>query len=219
MTKRVIIIGGKGNGSVIANAINDANKKGFKEWVFTGFLNDHTSPGTRIENLPVLGSLQTCDEYIRNGYFFIYTIYRIDGQKERIQLFRSLNIPDSQLAVFIHPDTYISPDSVLKPGTVVMPGSIISSGVTIGRGSLLMPGSFVGHNTIIGDHCHLAARSCLSSMITTEEGVHIGLNATVRENLKIGKYSTLGMGSVLLSDIGTEEIWAGNPARFIRKVK
>jgi acetyltransferase-like isoleucine patch superfamily enzyme len=48
------------------------------------------------------------------------------------------------------------------------------------------------------------------------DGVHIGLNATTRENITIGKNATLGMGSVLTKNIGENEIWVGNPARFLR---
>jgi len=49
--------------------------------------------------------------------------------------------------------------------------------------------------------------------------VHIGLNATTRENTTIGKNATLGMGSVLTKDIGENEIWVGNPAKFLRKAE
>jgi acetyltransferase-like isoleucine patch superfamily enzyme len=51
------------------------------------------------------------------------------------------------------------------------------------------------------------------------DGAHIGLNATARENLTIGRNSTLGMGAVLTKDMGEYEIWAGNPAKFLRKAK
>jgi acetyltransferase EpsM len=219
MSKKIIIIGGKGNGSVIANAIIDANRKGYEEWRFSGFLNDRTSPGELIEGSPVLGKLADCSKFISEGYFFLYTIYRIDGQRERIRLYEKLSIPESQLATFIHPDTYISPDCRLCPGCALLPGTMISAGVLIGKATLFMAGSFVGHNSIVGDHCHLAARCCLGSEVVLEKGVHIGLNASIRENVTLGKYSTLGMGSVLLNNVDPGEIWAGNPAKFIRKAE
>jgi acetyltransferase-like isoleucine patch superfamily enzyme len=60
-------------------------------------------------------------------------------------------------------------------------------------------------------------QSCLSSFVCLDDGVHIGLNATVREGLRLGACSTLGMGSVLLKDMANHEVWVGNPARFLRK--
>ena len=81
----------------------------------------------------------------------------------------------------------------------------------------MMVGATMGHDNVVGDFCHIAAQACVGSYLKIGKGVHIGLNATVRENLTIGDYATLGMGAVLTKNIGESEIWAGNPARFLRK--
>ncbi|MBL7191533.1 acetyltransferase [bacterium] len=217
--KNVIIIGGLGNGSVIAAAIRDANRRGYNEWQAVGYLNDRIIKGDSIEGLPVLGSLDDIQYFTCKGYYFIYTIYRIDGQNYRIELFKRLNIPEEQLAVFIHPAAYIADNVHIGFGTVVMPNVSISPGTTIGKCCLIMVNATIGHNNKIGAHCHFAAQSCLGAYLNIGDGVHIGLNATVRENLTLGKYSALGMGAVLLNDIKEYEIWAGVPAKFLRNSK
>lgn len=216
--KKVIILGGLGNGSVIANAMIEARQRGYGEYEFAGYLNDREKERNSIEGLPVFGKLSEVQQFIKNGFYFINTIYRIDGQKERIRLFENLKIPDSRLATFIHPSAYIAPNVKIGKGTVIMPNVSISSGAIIGKCNLIMVGASIGHNNNIKNYCHFAAQSCTGSLVEIEDGVHLGLNSTVRENLRIGKYSTLGMGSVLLKNIGNEEIWAGNPAKFIRRV-
>lgn len=219
MSKKIIILGGLGNGSVIANAIVDANKRGCNEWEFIGYLNDRQEKDSFIEGFPVLGKIRDASEFIKKGFYFINAIYRIDGQKERIELFESLKIPDSSLATFVHPLAYVAPNVKMDAGTVVMPNVSVSSGTTFGKCCLVMVGATIGHNNNIGNYCHFAAQCCTSSFIKISDGVHIGLNATIRENLEISKNSALGMGSVLLKNIGENEIWAGNPAKFIRKGK
>jgi acetyltransferase EpsM len=219
MSKKIIILGGLGNGSVIANAIVDANKRGFDEWEFVGYLNDRQEKDSLIEGFQVLGKTIDASKFIKKGFYFINTIYRIDGQQERIELFESLKIPDSSLVIFIHPMTYVASNVKLSHGTVVMPNASISSGTSFGKCCLVMVGATIGHNNKIENYCHFAAQCCTSAYLNISDGVHVGLNATVRENLEIGKNSALGMGSVLLENIGENEIWAGNPAKFIRKVK
>jgi len=213
--KRVIIIGGEGNGSVIADAITDAKC----DAEVAGFLNDLVKPGELIAGYPVFGALADIGRFIEEGYFFVFTIYRIDGQQQRIKLLRSLNIPQEQLFSFIHPQAYVASTAKIGKGTIIMPQVSISSEAVIGDCCLVMVNASVGHNTIIGDHCHLAAQCCISSRVFIKGGVHIGLNATVREHLTLNNFSTLGMGSVLLSNIGEKEIWAGNPARFLRNAE
>ncbi len=218
MPKRVIIIGGIGNGTVIADAITHAHRHD-DDPIVAGFLNDRQQEGDTIGSWPVLGTTGEIAAFIDEGYHFVYTIYRIDGQKGRIALFDKLNIPDEQLLTFVHPMAYVAPSARLGSGTVVMPNASISSEAVLGKCCLVMVNASIGHDSVVGDYCHFAAQSCISSRVVIDDGVHIGLNATVREGLHLKKYSTLGMGSVLLSDMDTMDIRVGNPARFLRKAR
>ena len=47
--------------------------------------------------------------------------------------------------------------------------------------------------------------------------VWIGANAMVKSGVHIADGAVIGMGSVVTKDVGPYEIWAGNPARLIRK--
>lgn len=47
--------------------------------------------------------------------------------------------------------------------------------------------------------------------------VWIGTHCAIRSGVNINDGAIIGMGSVVTKDIGPYEIWAGNPARFIRK--
>ena len=55
--------------------------------------------------------------------------------------------------------------------------------------------------------------------IGTEIGsdVWVGNNVLIKSGVKIGHGAIIGMGSVVTKSIPDYEIWAGNPARFIRK--
>ena len=48
------------------------------------------------------------------------------------------------------------------------------------------------------------------------DGVTVGHNA-VLHSCTVGDGSLIGMGSVVTKDVGPYEVWAGNPARLIRK--
>lgn len=219
MSKKIIILGGLGNGSVIANAIEDANNRGYNEYEFSGYLNDRLEVGETIEKYPVLGKLSDIPKFLGEGYYFINTILRIDGQEERIKMINDLNIPSDRWAVFIHPTAYVAPNVEFGPGCVVMPQVCISSGTKFGHSCILMVASTIGHDNLIGDFCHVAAQACVGAYLKIDSGVHIGLNCTIRENISIGKNATIGMGSVLLKDVGENEIWAGVPAKYLRKAE
>ena len=217
--KQVIILGGIGNGSVIAHAIRDTASYPHPQFQVAGFLNDRLLVGTTIEGFPVLGKLQDVHQFLDDGYLVINTIYRIDGNSRRIKRFEKLAIPWERMATFIHPRAYVAPGAKLHPGCVVLPNASISPGAEIGTGSLIMVNATVGHNSILDSYCHCAAQSCISSFVKVGKGVHIGLNATVGDGLKVGDFSTLAMGSLLTRNLPAGEIWAGNPARFLREIR
>ena len=50
------------------------------------------------------------------------------------------------------------------------------------------------------------------------DNVAIGSNVTVLGGIKIGKGAMIGAGSVVTKDVPAGELWAGNPAKFKRKV-
>ena len=47
--------------------------------------------------------------------------------------------------------------------------------------------------------------------------VWIGIRAVILPGVKIGDGAVIGAGSIVTKDVGPYEIWAGNPARLIRK--
>ena len=206
MTRKVAILGGVGNGTVIAAAIEHARRMGATDLQVAGFLNDRE---------PV-GSLADVTRLLREGYWFVNTILRIDGNHERIAMFESLGIPDDRLATFVHPMAYVAPSVQLGPGCIIMPNVSMSPASRLGKGCLMMAGSMMGHDNVVGDFCHIAAQAAVGSYLHIGKGVHIGLNATIREFLSIGDFATLGAGGVLTKNIGPNEIWAGNPAKFLR---
>lgn len=47
--------------------------------------------------------------------------------------------------------------------------------------------------------------------------VWLGIRTIIRGGVSIGDGAVIGAGSIVTKDVGPYEIWAGNPARFIRK--
>jgi acetyltransferase-like isoleucine patch superfamily enzyme len=96
-------------------------------------------------------------------------------------------------------------------------------------------GITVGNNVLIGAGCHLfdtdfhplnsqermfgKTKSYIKSKpIIIEDGAFIGAGSYILKGVHIGKNSIIGAGSVVTKDVPDYEIWAGNPAVYIRNV-
>ena len=56
-----------------------------------------------------------------------------------------------------------------------------------------------------------------SSPVTIGDNVFIGMNSIILKGVTIGNGVIIGAGSVVSSDIPDNEVWAGNPARFLKR--
>lgn len=100
--------------------------------------------------------------------------------------------------------------------------TFICEGVKVGNGV------FIGHNvTFINDKYPRAITTdgvlqteADWSVVPTiiEDGASIGSSVTILCGVTIGKGAIVGAGSVVTKSIPAGEIWAGNPARYMKRV-
>ena len=57
-----------------------------------------------------------------------------------------------------------------------------------------------------------------TSPITISDNVFIGTSCIICKGVSIGENAVIGAGSIVTKNIPANEIWAGNPAKFIRKI-
>lgn len=220
MTKKVIIIGGEGNGGVAAACISDMRKNyNINDYEVYGFLNDFVPEGEKINGHPCLGGLKNIEKYLKEDFYFIYAIHSISHAPLRIKVFESLNIPDEKLITLIHPLTFIGEGVELAPGVMVMANSYIGPATKIGKCTFVMANCAIGHNNNIGGFCHFSVGAICSSVLTIGDGCDVALNATVMEKVTMGNFSVVGAGALCLKDVEPYQVVVGSPAKHLKYVK
>ena len=58
----------------------------------------------------------------------------------------------------------------------------------------------------------------IAKPIIIEDGVWIGINATILQGVRIGKNSVIGANSVVTRDVPPNTVVAGNPAKVVKKI-
>jgi acetyltransferase-like isoleucine patch superfamily enzyme len=61
-------------------------------------------------------------------------------------------------------------------------------------------------------------RNASSKPIIIEDDVFIGTNCIIGKGITIGARSVIAAGSVVVKNVPADEIWGGNPAKFIKKI-
>lgn len=212
---KVVIIGGRGNGTVIASTIEDCRKAG-QDIMCAGFLNDNEA---EVNGYPVLGGIQDNSwDKLPKDHYFIYAMSNVKQAEERYNLLNKLNIPYHRYCNVIHPSAVVSDQAKLGVGIALMPFTVISPNVVIGNHSQMYAQSFIGHDSIIDEMVFVANNASIGGRIHIHNGAHVGSNCSILERLELGPFSITGIGSVVTKSVEPYAIVVGSPARTIRYV-
>jgi acetyltransferase EpsM len=215
--KKVVILGGHGDGIVVAQGIEDLIKYGVKIQL-VGFLNDCYPEEKRIFTYPVLGKLEDWKN-LDEGLFFITALHKVKLMPERAEIIKKLKIPISRWTNVFHPTSCISRDVQLGAGIFIASCVTIQPGAKVGSHSTIRAGANLGHDTSIDDFCYVGPNATLCGRSSLEEGAHLGPNAVITDGKRVGKYSVVGIGSGVTKNLEPYSIYHGNPAHKIGSIK
>lgn len=217
INKKVIIIGGEGNGGVVASCIEDnRNRFGDLEWEVIGFINDFES---EVDGYPVIGKTKDIRHLIETtDYYFIWAIHLVGRNYKTAKMFEAANIPDDRLATVVHKTAFIGKGVVLKPGAFIMYNSYIGPNAHIGKCSLVMANCSIGHDTYIDDICHCSVGAIMTGYSRLEYCSDLAVGSTIIAYKVVGKYSMVAANALGTHDVPEGEVWAGTPAKFLKKM-
>ena len=213
--KKLIIIGGYGNGTVVQSTVEDINAVK-PEWEILGFLNDReTEP---INGYPVLGKIhkQIVDEYLKdNDVYFFYTLISVKMNFKFLHKLFDLQIPEERFATIIHPTAVISKFAKIGYGVCIQPFVSVGPNTVIANHVQIYAQALVGHGAKLDNYSYVANNACIGADVHLLEGAYLGTNTSTLEFIKLGKWSICGIGAVVLKDVPDYAKMVGNPARQI----
>ena len=135
----------------------------------------------------------------------------------RVSMLEKVSTLGLALSSIISPHAFISSHAKIVVGTIIAPYCSIQATAQIGRNVAVNTGTIIGHNVVVEDNCVLSSMVNLGGGVHVETLAYIGMGTLIKEKLRIGRISIVGMGSVVHSDVPEEVIALGNPARVVRR--
>ncbi|MEY2688048.1 MAG: hypothetical protein RL375_2246 [Pseudomonadota bacterium] len=182
-----------------------------------GFIdNDPAKAGTTFFGYPVLGGVDKVPDLARDpNAAFVNLI--TGSARTRYETGRALVQAGARLTNFIHPGVDLTMTR-LGVGNYIQEAVILQAGVTVGDNSSLHMAAIVGHESTIGHSVFVAHAVSISGCCDIGDGCFIGTNATILPRVKIGRWVTIGAGSVVTRDVPDHAVVVGNPGRVIKSI-
>jgi UDP-3-O-[3-hydroxymyristoyl] glucosamine N-acyltransferase len=204
---KVIIIGGEGTATNIAEAIIDANKNYNSNIKFIGFANDNFGTKSDLKGYPIICSVKKIANFLNKDseLKIIYALYKPLFMKKRSMILYELSLPIERFINFIHPLSFLAPSIKIGRGNVFLPNSVLHNNISVNNFNIFNSNCVIEHDTIIGSSNFFAAGCTIGSSVKISNYNFFGINSCIKEGLSIPEASFFGMGSVVI-----------NPARRIR---
>lgn len=212
----LLIAGAGGLARETAAAVAAVNAAG-PTWRLLGFLDDDPAlHGTTVSGLPVLGPLSLVADHPDAQVVVCIANPRNPGVRGLVTA--RLGLPAERYATIVHPSASVGAGCIVGPGSVLLAQTVLTADVAVGAHVAVMPHVVLTHDDVIENSVTFASGVRVSGGVHVGTGAYLGTGALIRESLRVGARSIVGMGSVVLRDIPAGEVWAGNPARLIRFV-
>lgn len=118
---------------------------------------------------------------------------------------------------FADPTALICNTATYGEGLQVMASAIVHNDVEIGIQCIINTRALVEHDCVLKDGAEIGPGAVLCGRVRVGENSWIGANATVRPRVIIGDNSIIGAGAVVVTDIPSNVVAVGVPAKVIRE--
>lgn len=208
-----IIIGAGTYGEVYLHYLKKSNVE------IVGFLDDDPiKKGAKIHGVPVLGRIDDLENLADIGVRGVYCPIGNNALRVTVHC-RARNL-GFVTPNFMHESAVV--DSLLEDdcGIFLLPGAVVMPHASIERDVMISMGAKIAHHTNIGQGVFLSTNVSVGAGISLGERSYIGMSATLVTGKckSIGHDSLVGAGAVVVSDVGEGEVFAGVPAKCIKRI-
>ena len=115
--------------------------------------------------------------------------------------------------------SYISSRATHFAGTTfgencfILEDNTIQPFVTVGNNVVMWSGNHIGHHSTIGDHTFITSHVVLSGHCTVEPHCFLGVNATIKDQVRLGEGTLVGMGANITKDTEPWSLYKADATR------
>ena len=198
--RRIAVIGAGGHAKVVISALRASGDE-----VSVVFDDDPALQGYKVLGAAVCGPITMI-----NSQEFDAAVIAIGGNETREKVTKLVKLP---WATVISPAAWVDPSVKIGAGTVIFAGAILQPDSIVGEHTIVNTGATIDHDCVIGDFVHIAPGVNLAGNVVLEDGVFLGIGSTVIPGRRVGRWSTVGAGALVLRNIESQQVAYGIPAR------
>jgi sugar O-acyltransferase (sialic acid O-acetyltransferase NeuD family) len=211
----IVIIGSSGHAKVIIDIVEQEGR-----YKIAGLLDRYRKVGEQTLGYHVFGQEEDLPQ-LTTRHTLRGAIVAIGDNFIRSKVAARVReiCPDLPFVSAIHPKASIAKDVSVGKGTVIMAGVTINPCCSIGRFCILNTNSSLDHDSVMEDFSSLAPRVTAGGNCRIGGYSAVSIGAVIIHGIHIGEHTVVGAGSTALKNLDPFKVAYGTPAKAIRDRK
>jgi sugar O-acyltransferase (sialic acid O-acetyltransferase NeuD family) len=171
-------------------------------------------PETKIfEGLPVIAFESVEETYPPSDFKFFAPMSPSRMNKVRESVYHQIKQKGYEMITYVSSKATVFPGTVIGDNCFILEDNTIQPFTSIGNNVVLWSGNHIGHHGVINDHVSFTSHVVMSGHCVVESFAFFGVNATMRDGIRIAEGSFIAMAAAVTKDTEAWGVYKGNPAR------
>lgn len=168
-------------------------------------------------DLPLVAFESVVETYPPGDYKMFVALSYARMNKLRAEKYNQAKTSGYELASYVSSRCSFLTDHPVGDNCFILEDNTIQPFVKIGNNVTLWSGNHIGHDSLIDDHCFLASHIVVSGYVHICSYCFIGVNATLRNSIKIARETLIGAGAVIMKDTVERGVYLPERAKLSSK--
>jgi sugar O-acyltransferase (sialic acid O-acetyltransferase NeuD family) len=158
-------------------------------------------------DLPLVPFAAVTRGYPPSDYKMFVALSYVDMNTLRARKYSEAKAFGYQLVSYISSRCSFLTDNPVGENCFILEDNTIQPFVRIGNNVTLWSGNHIGHDSVIRDHVFIASHIVVSGHVDVGECSFIGVNATLRNSIKVAPRTLIGAGAVIMKDTVADGVY------------
>ncbi len=151
-------------------------------------------------DLPLVPFEGVAETYPPSDYKMFVALSYAQMNTLRAAKYKAAKSSGYQLVSYVSSRCSFLTDNPVGENCFILEDNTIQPFVQIGHNVTLWSGNHIGHDSVIRDHVFIASHVVVSGHVEVGEYSFIGVNATLRNSIKVAPRTLIGAGAVIMKD-------------------
>lgn len=168
-------------------------------------------------NLPVvpLEELEKLYDPLKYKAFVAITFTQLNRVRTRI--YHQVKEKGFQLVSYVSSRAFVWRNVKIGENCFIFEDNVLQYHVEVGNNVVMWSGNHVGHRSKIKDNCFLASHVVISGYCEIGKNCFLGVNCSFIPKINVADDCIIGSGAVVLRNTEEGKVYAGSPAKQLKK--